>query len=68
MELTTELKEKLSKCATAEEARAVCAEAGVALSDGALAQIAGGLQKSYDGPQYQSVTFTGPDGQTHTFR
>ena len=43
MELTNELKEKLAACAGIEEAKAVCAEAGVELTDELLEQIAGGI-------------------------
>ena len=49
MELTDELKEKLAACADAEEAKAVCAEAGVELTDEVLEQIAGGRMLEQSG-------------------
>ena len=48
MELTDELKEKLLKCETREQADELLNEAGLLLSDNALDGIAGGLRPRYD--------------------
>ena len=46
MQLTEELKEKVEKAETKEEAKKVIEEAGMILSDDELEQVAGGLAKS----------------------
>ena len=46
MKLTKELKEKVEKAETKEEAKKVIEEAGMILSDDELEQVAGGLAKS----------------------
>ncbi|MBO4904890.1 MAG: hypothetical protein J5367_06675 [Lachnospiraceae bacterium] len=53
MELINELKNKVDKAETKDEAKEIIAEAGMLLDDEELDQVAGGLQKQkrlYSGP------------------
>ena len=45
MELTKELKEKVEKAETKEEAKKILKEAGVELSDAELDQVSGGMSE-----------------------
>ncbi len=47
MQLTGELKEKVEKTESKEEAKGLIAEAGMILSDAELDQVAGGLHHHY---------------------
>ena len=46
MELINELKDKVDKAETKDEAKEIIAEAGMLLDDAELDQVAGGFQKS----------------------
>ena len=45
MELSKELREKIEKAASAEEAKKILEEAGVELTDAEMDQVAGGLPR-----------------------
>ena len=47
MELTKELKEKVEKAETKEEAKKILKEAGIELSDTELDQVAGGIRFAF---------------------
>ena len=49
MELTKELKEKVAKAKTKEEAKQILKEAGMILDDAELDQAAGGMQGGMHG-------------------
>ena len=49
MELINELKDKVEKAETKEEAKNIIKEAGMVLDDAELDQVAGGLQKQSRG-------------------
>ena len=60
MELSKELREKIEKAASAEEAKKILEEAGVELTDAEMDQVAGGFRYSIFYPDGFPIQFPDP--------